>query len=76
MNKATKMHLENVTPENLESWREEDSFSSFASATSKKGFVNIGVNGKGTYFVSLKGDVLLFNTAKEAVERYTELVSD
>lgn len=81
MNKAIKMHLENITIENLMLWRTRNAYSSFASSTGKNGHVDLGVNGNGDYVVRYRitGETKeeeYFSSAEKAIERYIELVSD
>ena len=79
MNKATQMHLENVTPKLFGEWK-QDCFSSFASSHNGYHNVELGVNGFGKYTVryregkEYKKEVL--PTRKKAIERYIQLITE
>ncbi len=75
MDKATQTHLENVTPEILERWREENAFASFASSTGRNGHVELGIDGTGLYVVKDNGKQINYHCPATAIKRYTKLIS-
>jgi hypothetical protein len=79
MDKATKMHLEEITPEALEFWKQHKAFISFASSTGKNGHIELGVNGTGFYAVKQKkgmsSNTTYYMSEKEAIKQYAELLS-
>lgn len=74
MKKAIKQHLESITVENLIEFRSE-AFFSMASCSGEK-ILNLGVNGMGQFVVKTKTETFTFDFPHDAIEKYTELVSN
>ena len=75
MSKAIKQHLERITVDSLMQFRSE-AFASLASASGRNGSFNLGVNGVGQFVVKSKNETFTFNNPADAIEKYSELVSD
>jgi hypothetical protein len=75
MSKAIKQHLESITVDNLMQFRSE-AFASMASSPGRNGSFNLGVNAVGQFVVKSKTETFAFNNPADAIEKYSELVSD
>lgn len=75
MEKFTKQHLESITVDNLMQFRSEV-FASMASISGRNGSFNLGVNAFGQFVVKNKKETFTFNNPADAIEKYSELVSD
>lgn len=75
MTKAIKQHLESITVDNLMQFRSE-AFASMASSLGRNGSFNLGVNAVGQFVVKTKTETFTFNNPADAIEKYSELVSD
>ncbi len=75
MKNFKKQHLENITVDNLKVFQSE-CFSAMASSTSIRGMVNLGCSGNGEFLVKRKDETWSFNNPEQAIEKYTELISD
>lgn len=75
MKKAIENHIEGITPEALEAFKEE-AFISFASAN--VGGINsaIGVNGAGKYIVKFGDHITRFNNVDSAIAAYKYIFAD
>lgn len=70
-------HLEEVTPKKLIDFREDpENFTTFASSLGNRGFVRLGVSGKGNYITKLAGEPIIeYANSLQAVEAYKKLIS-
>ena len=75
MSKATKQHLADITVDGLMNYRAE-AFMSMASCSGKKGTFNLGVNAVGQFVVKTKSETFTFNNPVDAIEKYSDLVSE
>lgn len=75
MENFVKEHLEKITIDSLMEFRSE-AFASMASISGRKGSFNIGVNGVGQFVVKSKDETFTFNNPFDAIEKYTNLVSE
>lgn len=75
MKNSIKSHLENITVDNLMEFQ-SDCFSVMASSTSIRGMVNLGCSANGQFLVKRKNETWRFNNPSQAIEKYTELLSD
>lgn len=70
-------HFEGITPEKLKEFREDPTlFVTYASSTSKNGFLELGLTGSGNYATRLsRKDTLVHKTPLQAVEHYKSLLT-
>ncbi len=74
MKKFIKEHLESITVDNLMEFR-ADAFLSMASINGRVGSFNLGVNAVGQFVVKSKTETFVFNNPSDAIDKYTDLVS-
>ena len=77
--KAMQKHLEGVTKESYMNWRSNHAFNTYASATSKIGLVELGVDGNGNAAIRIKhktgSDTYFYNNSAKAVKAYGEFLN-
>lgn len=75
MSKAIKQHLESIKINDLMQFRSE-AFISMAFISGRNGSFNLGVNAVGQFVVKSKNETFTFNNPADAIEKYSDLVSD
>jgi hypothetical protein len=72
--KSRILHLESITIDGFEKWKEE-SFSVYASCTTDNGIIQLGLDGNGKPCVYLNREkVFSFETTDKAIGKYQELL--
>jgi hypothetical protein len=69
MNNTIETHLQKVTIDNIKKWK-ETSFLAYASCSTSKGRVSLGVTGEGKPAVMVKDRMFTFRLMKSAINAY------
>ncbi len=75
MKKSDKLHLENITVENLMEFRQQ-SFLSFASSSGNGNRFELGVNGLGQFVVKANEIVFKYSNPARAIELYSDFIKN